>query len=82
MRKYIVILLSQKIEIMMTLELTKHLLYILAYILQIYVETCHRFRPKRGVDIDPATCEHHIFMKEQERFLCHEACLNMDQVRN
>ena len=65
---------------MVTSELTTLLLCILPYILQIYGETCHRFQPKRGVDIDPAMCEYHNFTREQESFLCHEACLNMDQV--
>ena len=66
---------------MITLELSKILLWILPHILQIYGETCHRFRPKRRVDIDPAMCEYHNFTAEQESFLCHEHCLNMDQVR-
>ena len=65
---------------MITLESTKSLLYVLPYIVQIYGETCHRFQPKRGVDIDPALCEYHNFTREQEVFLCHEHCLNMDQV--
>ena len=65
---------------MIILKLVKELLGIILLMSSISGETCHRFRPKRGITVDPHACQLDTFAGKQESFLCTEVCLTRQEV--